>query len=345
MFRRDRNRHGGGVAIYAHNSLPVKYLEDFHIDGIEIVCINIKFHSKTVLIACCYRPPGTRANAETFIENFQTVINLMFVHSPDSIFILGDFNDRCIFWEDGHSNSELGTKFRNLIENNILFQVIRDPTYLAPNYQSLLDLIITDSPGYVIDAGVGSPIGDPCHCYTYCTLSIQYPKDMKYVREIWQYNKCNFNELNDTLIACPWDVMDIFDNIDDMTDYFTSLYLDTCKQYIPFKKLTVCPQDKPWITKEIKKKLNTRNMWHKKWKTSSNVYHYDIFKQKRLEANLAMNQAKSSYFDRIKQKLCNPDVGNKEYWKLIKMLYGSKIDSGIPSIIDGDDVYSTSKIK
>ena len=31
VFRKDRNRHGGGVAIYVCNSLPVKYLNEYNI--------------------------------------------------------------------------------------------------------------------------------------------------------------------------------------------------------------------------------------------------------------------------------------------------------------------------
>ena len=345
VFRRDRNRHGGGVAIYAHNSLPIKYLDDFNMDGIELTCVEIKLNSKSILLACCYRPPGTRANADEFLENFQTVINLMFTYEPESIFILGDFNDRCIFWEDNHPNSELGVKFRDLLDNNILFQIIRDPTYITSNYQSLLDLIITDSPGYVLDSGVGNPLGDPSHCYVYCKLSIQYPKDIKYERETWQYKNADFAGLNVALMDCPWDVMDVFDDIDDATDYFTHLYLDTCKQYIPHKKVIVCPQDKPWMTKAIKRKLKERNKWHKRWKSTKTDHHHNIFQQKRLEANDCMKQAKCLYFEQIKQKLCSANVGNKEYWKLIKTLYGSKIDSGIPSIIDGEEIHSTSRAK
>ena len=179
IFRKDRNRHGGGVAIYAHHSLPVRYLPDFNIDSVEFICVEVKLQSKSIIVGCCYRPPGSRANANVFLENFQQILNLMFVNSPDSIFILGDFNDRCLVWEDNHRTSELGVKFRDLIENNILFQIIKDPTYVTNNYQSLLDLIITDSPGYVLDSGVGNPIGDPCHCYIYCRLHLMYPKDSK----------------------------------------------------------------------------------------------------------------------------------------------------------------------
>ena len=55
LFRRDRDRHGGGVAIYAHDSLPVKHLTEFNIDGMETVCIEVLFLRRKVIVACMYR--------------------------------------------------------------------------------------------------------------------------------------------------------------------------------------------------------------------------------------------------------------------------------------------------
>ena len=158
IFRKDRNRHGGGVAIYVHDALAVQNLADMDIDGLESKCLEIRIRSKNILIACIYRPPGQRSPDITdFLEKFQTLIDLMYVRSPQSIIIMGDFNDRCIKWDDSHLHSELGTQLKNLISNNIMFQMINDPTYVSQNYSSLLDLAITDSPGYILDSGVWYP--------------------------------------------------------------------------------------------------------------------------------------------------------------------------------------------
>ena len=63
LFRKGRDRHGGGIAIYALNSLPVKYLTEFSIDGVEIVCIEIKLVNKKINIACIYN----RQQADEFL--------------------------------------------------------------------------------------------------------------------------------------------------------------------------------------------------------------------------------------------------------------------------------------
>ena len=346
VFRKDRNRHGGSVAIYVQEAVPVRYLDDFENVGIEIICVEIKHRQKSIIVGCCYRPPGAnRRESNAFIDSFQNVINIMLTKSPNSIILLGDFNDRCIIWDDAHPNSELGKRFHQCIEQNLLFQIIKEPTYLEHNYQSLLDLIITDSPGFIIDSGVGCPIGDANHCYVFCKLQMQYTKDKPYTRQIWKYDKGNFESLTSALKMCPWQVMDIFEDIDDATEYFYKLFVDTCKEYIPTQTITINPKDKPWMTDAIKAQLKERDKWFKRWKSSNQVYYYTVFIQKRTEVNISIAEAKSSYFEKLRQKLCDPSLGSKQYWHLLKSLYGSKIDSGIPSIIDGTEVISSAKEK
>jgi hypothetical protein len=121
LYRNDRNRHGGGVAIYAHNSLPVRHLVDFLIADVEIVCIEVKVNTKKIIVACYYRPPGNREQSDEFLTNFQIILNMMYLIEADSLFILGDFNDRCVLWDDDHRNSELGTRFKECINNKYTF--------------------------------------------------------------------------------------------------------------------------------------------------------------------------------------------------------------------------------
>ena len=346
IFRKDRNRHGGGVAIYAHDSLPVKILPNLDVEEIEGISIEVKLNSKSTIISCIYRPPGADQNqCNTFLDGLQDMINTMLIDSPESIVILGDFNDRCLTWDDNHNKSELGTKLKELIENNIMFQLIKEPTFYSNNYQSLLDLIITDSPGYINDSGVAHPIGDPSHCYIHCKLSITYSKDKAYEREIWKYNQANFDGLNNALSQCPWNVLDMYDDVDDMVDYFSQIFKKTCKEFIPNKIIKIRPCDKKWFTPEIRYKLKQRNKWHKRLKRCNSDQNQAMFKQKRAEANVAMMTAKAQYYETIKNRLCSPNVDKKEYWHLLSMLYGPKINNGIPSLKEGSDIISTSNEK
>ena len=56
LHRRDRDRHGGGVAIYTHNSLPVCSVTSHPTE--EMLSVAIDTTSGCLLVCAIYRPPG-----------------------------------------------------------------------------------------------------------------------------------------------------------------------------------------------------------------------------------------------------------------------------------------------
>lgn len=62
IFRKDRNRFGGGVAIYVQNHLPVKIRYDLMREDIEANCVQVHLpHLKPILVCCFCRPPSADA--------------------------------------------------------------------------------------------------------------------------------------------------------------------------------------------------------------------------------------------------------------------------------------------
>ena len=346
IFRKDRDRNGGGVALYFSHSIPARQITDFDGFNLELLAVETKLNNKTIIVLCCYRPPSKRKqDIDNFLSNFEHVLSLLLVLNPECFIILGDFNDRCIAWDDSHHQSELGTKFYNLLKRFNLFQMIDELTHVSERYHSLLDLIITDAPAYIDKSGVGVPIGDPYHCYVYCQLTIKYNKDKCYQREVWNYDRADFKGLNLALQNAPWNVLEMFDDVNDASDYFTKLLLETTKDFIPFRIVKINPRDKPWMTSQVKHAFRIRDKLHKKWKKSCLSQDLENYKRSRHRANYAKSLAKLNHFNRIGEKLADPNTSSKEYWHLVKLLYGTKIDAGIPPLKDNDTIYSTAKEK
>ena len=57
-FRRDRNRHGGGVLLLVHKSVPCRLREDLD-SGCELIWVQLSLHKKDILMGVHYRPPGS----------------------------------------------------------------------------------------------------------------------------------------------------------------------------------------------------------------------------------------------------------------------------------------------
>ena len=58
LLRRDRNRHGGGVAMFIRNTIDFKHRTDLQCGNLEILCIEVKPRfSRPFLVLAWYRPP------------------------------------------------------------------------------------------------------------------------------------------------------------------------------------------------------------------------------------------------------------------------------------------------
>ena len=62
LFRRDRNRHGGGVMIIVRNNLPATRRHDLEFDNAELLWIEISLRNKSILFGVLYRPPTSTDN-------------------------------------------------------------------------------------------------------------------------------------------------------------------------------------------------------------------------------------------------------------------------------------------
>ena len=110
----------------------------------------------------------------------------------------------------------------------------------------------------------------------------------------------------------------------------------TVKEFIPLKVCTINPKDKAWMTVDIKTKLMDRDKAYKRWRSKGTDYYHNMYKARRTDTNVSILEAKANHFNRMKDKLVNSNAGSKEYWHIIKSLYGNKINSGIPAIIDNE---------
>ena len=148
VFRRDRCRSGGGVLIFAKSALNAVELLQLQVSGIESVFVKVKANGRQCIVGTYYRPPGQNATkSNEFIEGMHKQFSLLATDPWCKLpkFLLGDFNDRCRYWNDSHDNSELKLNLFNLIQEFDMVQMVSEPT----RDDNILDLFITDAPDIV----------------------------------------------------------------------------------------------------------------------------------------------------------------------------------------------------
>ena len=348
IHRRDRvDGTKGGVCILGSSSIAHVELKELRHPHLENIWIEAKINNKSFMIGVFYRPPdSTVQNVDNFIDYLQDNLTEVYKRSPESIFLLGDFNDRCQVWESDHKDSDLKLKLYNLIQNNDLSQLIDEPTRITVHSANILDLLITDLPGYVMNSGVFAPIANTDHCTIFCRTSVQYIKDKPYTRSVFNYKNANFDSLNEDLTDTPFvTLFNAVDNVDDATSIWYSLLNENIKEHIPSYLVTIRPKDKPWMTSEAKKLLRIRDRNHKRFKRTNSLQHEQLWKKSRADAKIAICHAKSKYFDKLYAKLEDPNTAPKQYWKISKSFYGCKRSNSIPSIVHNGAQYNTASDK
>ena len=147
VFRKDRNRFGGGVALYVLNSMNTNLRPDLSADSLEAISVEIlKPNSKPFIITACYRPPNA---VDAVFDELDKIVAT--VDAEDKEFILmGDLNCNFLADNSDHSTSQL----RSICEVYQLQQLINSPTRITESTSTLIDLILTNMPSRIVSYGV-----------------------------------------------------------------------------------------------------------------------------------------------------------------------------------------------
>ena len=120
--RFDRNRHGGGAALYIRETLDFELRDDIPKASMESICIEVKLKcSKSFFIVALYRP--SKHETQTVIE-IETLLNALDNENKE-IILIGDIN--C----DDLPIDEKSTMIRNLRGLYRVYQMkqlIKEPT-------------------------------------------------------------------------------------------------------------------------------------------------------------------------------------------------------------------------
>ena len=182
------------------------------------------------------------------------------------------------------------------------------------------------------------------HSVVCASLYNSVRKNRKYKRTIYNYNKLNVTQLNAPLQRTDWEDPLSKDDVDECIESFTELFMNTAKQCMHVKTVTIYPNDVPWMTDEIRKLINERKELHTKAKRTNLPEHWKEFRQFRNHVTSKQRELQQEYYSNLHEKICDASrFGEKEWWKLVKLFLNKKeINSEeIPSLeVNGKIIYS-----
>ena len=289
LYRRDReNRSHGGVLLYVPEEIRSFRRQDLEVDGVEAIWVELRTKCSAILTGVVYRPPKAAASiTKDICDMFEAV-----TQEGKEVVIMGDFNLNML-----SPNSSALLLQTSAIECG-LKQMITEPTRVTNNSNSLIDLLFVSHPDTFTKAGCLDVL-DSDHLMNYGVYCTERSQQTPRVKSVRTFKQCNTGKLIEDMEEAPWSVMDTLESIDDMWDYWKSLFLSVLDQHAPRRKVRMRVFSGPWMSEDVLKIARARNYYRTKYRRTGNSEDWESFRKLRNLSKSTIRKAKANYFEGV----------------------------------------------
>lgn len=319
VFRVDRVKHGGGVAIYAKNCLNCKVIcRSKKDEKIEYVFIEITTLAKKLLVGCVYRP-----NKNINFSTFYSVLETLAIKFVDVV-ILGDFNSNLLTETSlVDQMASLGLTPTNTI----------NPTHFSSTTNTLLDIIFVSNPSNVL---LYDQISAPCfskHDLIYATydFNIQTKNECFTYRD---FKNVDSDQLYENFVQIDWNQVYQIVSVDEKLNFLQNNLKCLYDQTVPLKTKLATPINNPWFNLEIKLFIQRRDLAYSRWKRFKTPELKCEFRVARKEVTYKIKLAKTNYFS---NRFGNA-LESKRTWKAIREIGLGKKVNKMTGYTNGDEL-------
>ena len=334
LIRRDRNRFGGGVAIYVKDSLTHVVRTDIIGDLIiESITIELKLtKQKPLLVTVWYRPPNS--SLDTF-RAFECMMQRL-DQSYNDFVVIGDLNCDVL----NQRRSWQTKKLFDIMETYNCTQLISRPTRVTKTSSTAVDLILTNAPSKFASSGVYE-LSMTDHFMIYCVLSRCKTSEnsqehkYKFVRSYKNFDEGKF--IRDIENIC-WEPIHTATDIVTTYEKFISLLNAVIDRHAPMRKVRVKQKESPWMTSEILAMIRDRDKLKIKAKRSKLSSDWEHYKKARNSVTSRIRHVKRQF---ISNKIQTAGTSTKEIWQSLKYVVpGKKTNSQITSVTVDNEAIS-----
>ena len=326
--RCDRDRNGGGVAVYLKDTLLDKYTvrEDVPKSFLELLCVEVKpVRAAPFLVMAWYRPPNVTADTFDLLENC-----LQFLDREDKeIILLGDTSCDILakYSKTGHASTidDLPAHSLHLLEIYNLFglhQLIESPSRETLTTTTLIDHIATTNKSNIVTYGVHkTSLSD--HYLVYCVRKFRGACKKQH-KHISTPQMKNFDQASfvDDLLEVDWKgFVENSDDIDVVINNWTSIFSLILEKHAPMRERRISEKFCPWLTNDFKSMCKARDKLKKQAIRSKSDVLMQSYRDIRNIVNKMNGELKREYFTH-KIASCEGDL--KKTWQTINNFLNKK---------------------
>ena len=154
-----------------------------------------------------------------------------------------------------------------------------------------------------------------------CCRKINHIKYEPETIQCRNFSKYNVNDINNELLDADWNT--IYNTMCPINalQSLVQILKQTLDNHAPFVTKRIKGKPSPWITKDLKKHMNTRDQLRRRAKKSGKTDDWQIYSRKRNFVKNEISRAKRHHFkNQLRENANNPD----RFWKVIKDVFPTK---------------------
>ena len=130
-----------------------------------------------------------------------------------------------------------------------------------------------------------------------------------------------FEQFKDDLRAIPWENCFMQDEFNRGWDLFKHYLISTIDKHVPLKEKQVRVKASPWLTREIRQLMNSRDFHLRKFNQTKLDTHWVQYKNLRNTVTKKIRTAKANHVRNVLRETADNPT---DFWKQIKKCYPSK---------------------
>ena len=209
--------------------------------------------------------------------------------------------------------------------------MIQEATRSTITSCTLLDLFVTTTKDLISSSSVSS-LGISDHDLIYATIRLKNKRPPPTFIKTRTYNRMDVEKFKHGLECVPFHVSSIFEEPHVELWVWERLFDDISNEHDPWKEIKARSFSSPWITCEIRHKMNRK---YKLFKAAISIKcpeQWSNYKRVRNDVTSDLRKTKPSYFPTI----FNEVKSSSAYWNLLKRATNPKVRNNIGPLKRGD---------
>ena len=325
-YRLDRNRNGGGVMIYVREDIPSKLLNKHTFTKpIEGLFIEVNLRKTKLLFFGSYRSDHPEFGVSTEEYFNQVSLALDKYSSYEKILLAGDFNT-----EETNQNLEdflFENHVKNLVKVPTCFKSLTNP--------SCIDLLLANSPhSFQSTTTVTTGLSD-FHRMVVTVMKTTFPKAEPKIIYYRDYKKFNLQDFRRELRS------ELRKAVVLGYAHFEHIFLTVLEKHAPIKQRTVRANEKPFMTKALRKAIMRRSFLKNKYQKLKNEEAHKAFKKQKNFTNRLLKKEMIKYWGNLDLKNY---TDNKKFFDTVKPLFSkSVLGKQKITLVENNDIITEDK--